>query len=48
MTKEIRDKYAQLLIAMSTDYLRDGITWETFVSNLVLIARKIDPEKGGK
>ena len=31
--KELKDKYAKMFIAMSTDFLMRGITWETYVRN---------------
>jgi len=37
--KDLKQKYAEMFINMSTDFLMGGITWETFVSNTVIAAK---------
>jgi hypothetical protein len=44
MSEEEKAEYAKMLIAMSTDYLMAGITWETFVSNLKIVSDKLQRE----
>ena len=39
MDDDIKRKYAKMFIDMSTAYLMDGITWDTFVSNVEISAR---------
>ena len=39
--KDIKQKYAEMFISMSTDFLMGGITWETFVSNTVIAAKSM-------
>jgi len=39
------NKYAELLISMSTDFLMKNITKETFLSNLSAIVKKIKEEE---
>jgi hypothetical protein len=39
MDDDIKRKYAKMFIDMSTAYLMDGITWDTFVSNVEIAAR---------
>jgi hypothetical protein len=42
-TEELK-QYAELLISMSTDYLSDGITDETFSNNIRMIGEKFAPK----
>lgn len=42
--KEEREKYAELLISMSSDLLMNKLTWETFKANLKMISDKIQKE----
>ena len=34
-------KYVELIMSMCTDYLMDGLTKETFISNLDLIIKNL-------
>jgi hypothetical protein len=38
-------KYAEMMIAMSTDYLMGGITEETYKSNLGIVASILAPKE---
>jgi hypothetical protein len=35
-------KYVDLIISMSVNYKMNGITWETYVSNLNLITKQLE------
>ena len=37
-------KYAEMFVSMSLDFLRGGITWETFVANTEIAARNMRKE----
>ena len=37
--KDLKQKYAEMFIAMSYDFLKGGITWGTFVSNTEIAAK---------
>ena len=39
--EDLKRKYAEMFITMSYDYLKGGITWETFVSNTERSARSM-------
>ncbi len=45
MNETEHKKYAELLIAMATDFLMGGITFGTFKSNLKIMIKKLEEEK---
>lgn len=44
MTPEIR-KYIKLILVMTTDFLMDAITFETYFSNLKMLVKNIEELK---
>ena len=41
MNNDKKKSYAEMLIGMSTDFIIEKIKWETYVSNVNLIARQL-------
>lgn len=41
MREDIKRDYAEMFITMSYDYIKGGITWETFVRNTEIAANNM-------
>jgi hypothetical protein len=41
MREDIKRDYAEMFITMSYDYLRGGITWETFILNIEIAVKSM-------
>jgi len=45
MNKEEKQKYAEIIISLSTDFLLEKITWDHYISTIELIVKKLKKYK---